>query len=157
MNKFEKIYKKVLDADKKFKEQGIPINLDFKIEDLRDALIESNDKIEELKSINKKLEDAINKVEEREIGTYNDWKKMFETFSPIKKDRDALRNENAYLRRLALHALSGWAMGMSMANAYLSKGTRKKQIDYFMVFKKFENLHNIEKDKWRKEKAESYK
>ena len=154
---FEEIYKKVLDADKKFKEQGIPINLDFKIEDLRDALIESNDKIEELKSINKKLEDAINKVEEREIGTYNDWKKMFETFSPIKKDRDALRNENAYLRRLALHALSGWAMGMSMANAYLSKGTRKKQIDYFMVFKKFENLHNIEKDKWRKEKAESYK
>lgn len=155
--KFEEIYKKVLDADKKFKELGIPINLDFKIEDLRDALIESNDKIEELKSINKKLEDAINKVEEREIGTYNDWKKMFETFSPIKKDRDALRNENAYLRRLALHALSGWAMGMSMANAYLSKGTRKKQIDYFMVFKKFENLHNIEKDKWRKEKAESYK
>lgn len=155
--KFEEIYKKVLDADKKFKELGIPINLEFKIEDLRDALIESNDKIEELKSINKKLEDAINKVEEREIGTYNDWKKMFETFSPIKKDRDALRNENAYLRRLALHALSGWAMGMSMANAYLSKGTRKKQIDYFMVFKKFENLHNIEKDKWRKEKAESYK
>lgn len=82
---------------------------------------------------------------------------MFETFSPIKKDRDALRNENAYLRRLALHALSGWAIGMSMANAYLSKGTRKKQIEYFMVFKKFENLHNIEKDKWRKEKAESYK
>ena len=134
--KFEEIYKKVLDADKKFKEQGIPINLDFKIEDLRDALIESNDKIEELKYINKRLEDAI---------------------SPIKKDRDALRNENAYLRRLALHALSGWAMGMSMANAYLPKGTRKKQIDYFMVFKKFENLHNIEKDKWRKEKAESYK
>lgn len=134
--KFEEIYKKVLDADKKFKKLGIPINLEFKIEDLRDALIESNDKIEELKYINKRLEDAI---------------------SPIKKDRDALRNENAYLRRLALHALSGWAMGMSMANAYLPKGTRKKQIDYFMVFKKFENLHNIEKDKWRKEKAESYK
>ena len=155
--KFEEIYKKVLDADKKFKEQGIPINLDFNIEDLRDALIESNDKIEELKSFNKRLEDAINKVEEREIGTYDDWEKMFETFSPIKKDRDALRNENAYLRRLALHALSCWAIGMSMANAYLPKGTRKKQIDYFMVLKKFENLHNIEKDKWRKEKAESYK
>lgn len=115
--KFEEIYKKVLDADKKYKELGIPINLDLKIEDLRDALIESNDKIEELKN-----------------------------------DRDALRNENAYLRRLALHALSGWAIGISLANSYLPKGTRKKQIKYFMVFKKFENLHNIEKDKWKKER-----
>lgn len=115
--KFEEIYKKVLDADKKFKELGIPINLDFKIEDLRDALIES-----------------------------------FETLSSINAERDALRKENAYLRRLALHALSGWAMGMSVANAYLSKGSRKRQINYFMVFKKFENLHNIEKDKWRKER-----
>ena len=122
--KFEEIYKKVLDSDKKFKELGIPINLDFKIEDL--CVIESNDKIEELKSINK-------------------------------KELDALRKENAYLRRLVAHALSGWAIGMSVANAYLSKGSREKQIKYYMVFKKFENLHNIEKDKWRKEKAESYK
>lgn len=126
MSKFEEIYKKVLDSDKKFKEIGIPINLEFKIEDLRDALIESNDKIEELKSINK-------------------------------KELDALRKENAYLRRLSLHALSGWAIGLSVANAYLSKGSRGKQIKYYMVFKKFENLHKIEKDKWRKEKAESYK
>ena len=124
---------------------------------MRDAFIESNDKIEELKSINKKLEDAITKVEDRNIRYYNDWKKMFETFSQINKELDALRKENAYLRRLALHALSGWANGLSLANAYLPKGTRKKQIDYFMVFKKFENLHKIEKDKWRKEKAESYK
>lgn len=51
MNKFEKIYKKVLDADKKFKEQGIPINLDFNIEDFRDALIECNDKIFQLKQL----------------------------------------------------------------------------------------------------------
>ena len=123
MSKFEEIYKKVLDADKKFKELGIPINLDFKIEDFRDVLIESNDKIEELKSINK-------------------------------KELDALRKENAYLRRLVAHALSGWAIGMSMANA---KGSIEKQIKYYMVFKKFENLHNIEKNKWRKEKAESYK
>ena len=57
MSKFEEIYKKVLDADKKFKELGIPINLDFKIEDFRDALIESNDKIEELKAENKRLEE----------------------------------------------------------------------------------------------------
>jgi hypothetical protein len=61
--------------------------------------------------------------------------------------------ENAYLRRLALHALSGWAMGMSMANHYLAKGSRKKQVAYYIFFKKFENLHNIEKDKWRKEKC----
>lgn len=49
MSKFEEIYKKVLDADKKFKELGKPINLDFKIEDFRDALIECNDKIFRLK------------------------------------------------------------------------------------------------------------
>lgn len=51
MSKFEEIYKKVLDADKKFKELGIPINLDFKIEDFRDALIECNDKIFKLKEL----------------------------------------------------------------------------------------------------------
>lgn len=61
MSKFEEIYKKVLDADKKFKELGIPINLDFKIEDFRDALIESNDKIEKLKAENKRLEEIKDK------------------------------------------------------------------------------------------------
>ena len=64
--KFEEIYKKVLDADKKYKERGIPINLDLKIEDLRDALIESKNKIDELQYYKKRLEDAITKVEERE-------------------------------------------------------------------------------------------
>jgi hypothetical protein len=152
---FEEIYKKVLDAKKKFKELGIPINLDFKFEDLCSALIDSKNKIEELIWINKKLEDAINKVEERELGYYNDWKEMFETFSPIKAERDALRKENAYLRRLALHAMSGWAIGMSLVNHLDERGSRKKQIAYFMVSKKFENLHKIEKDKWRKEKERS--
>lgn len=57
--------------------------------------------------------------------------------------------ENAYLRRLALHALSGWAMGMSIVNHLDERGSRKKQIAYFMVSKKFENLHNIAKQKWR--------
>lgn len=66
---------------------------------------------------------------------------------------EAKDKEIAYLRRIALHALSSWAMGMSLANYYLAKGSRKKQIAYFMVSKKFENLHNIEKDKWRKEKC----
>lgn len=65
---------------------------------------------------------------------------------------EAKDKEIAYLRRLALHALSGWAMGLSMANAYLPRGTRKKQFDYFRVFQKFDILHKIEKDKWRKEK-----
>lgn len=61
MSKFEEIYKKVLAADKKFKELGIPINLDFKIEDFRDALIECNDKIEELKAENKRLKEIKDK------------------------------------------------------------------------------------------------
>lgn len=65
-----------------------------------------------------------------------------------------LEKERAYFKRLALHALSGWAMGISLANAYLPKGTRQKQIKYFMVFKKFENMHNIEKYKWRVGKNE---
>lgn len=66
---------------------------------------------------------------------------------------DSLEKRISYLTRLALHALSGWAMGMSMANHYLAKGSRKKQVSYYIFFKKFENLHNIEKDKWRKEKC----
>lgn len=61
MSKFEEIYKKVLDADKKYKELNIPIHLDFKIEDFRDALIESNDKIEKLKAENKRLEEIKDK------------------------------------------------------------------------------------------------
>lgn len=57
--------------------------------------------------------------------------------------------ENAYLRRLALHALSSWATVMSVINYLDKSGSRKKQIAYFMVSKKFENLHNIAKQKWR--------
>jgi len=150
MSKFEEIYKKVLDADKKFKKLGIPINLEIKIEDFRDALIESNDRIEELKSIRKRLEDANAKLEKQNYDAEKAVKCIYERM-------DSLEKRISYLTRLALHALSGWAIGMSMANAYLSKGSRGKQIKYYMVFEKFENLHNIEKNKWRKEKAESYK
>lgn len=53
--KFDEIYKKVMDAQRAFEERHIPISLDFKIEDLRDALVESNDTIEKLKQ---NLEDA---------------------------------------------------------------------------------------------------
>ena len=53
--KFDEIYKKVTDAQRAFEERHIPISLDFKIEDLRDALVESNDTIEKLKQ---NLEDA---------------------------------------------------------------------------------------------------
>lgn len=53
--KFDEIYKKVMDAQRAFEERHIPISLDFKIEDLRDALVESNDTIEILKQ---NLEDA---------------------------------------------------------------------------------------------------
>lgn len=52
---FDEIYKKVIDAQRAFEERHIPISLDFKIEDLRDALVDSNDTIEKLKQ---KLEDA---------------------------------------------------------------------------------------------------
>lgn len=70
---------------------------------------------------------------------------------------DSLEKRISYLTRLALHAMSGWAMGMSLVNHLDERGSRKKQIAYFMVSQKFENLHKIEKNKWRKEKAESYK
>lgn len=53
--KFDKLYKKVIDAQRAFEERHIPISLDFKIEDLRDALVEANDLIEKLKQ---KLDDA---------------------------------------------------------------------------------------------------
>ena len=52
---FDELYKKVINAQRAFEERHIPISLDFKIEDLRDALVESNDTIEKLKQ---KLEDA---------------------------------------------------------------------------------------------------
>ena len=150
--KFEEIYKKVLDADKKYKERGIPINLDLKIEDLRDALIESKNKIDELQYYKKRLEDAITKVEEREQGYYQEWKKMFESFSPIKKESDALRKQNAYLRMLAAHAISRvYRMRYSMAwfDHPFEKGRKKERyerwIDKFVVLYRkakaeFENL-----------------
>lgn len=53
--KFEELYKKVIDSCRAFEERQVPIRLDFKIEDLRDALVESSDTIEKLKQ---KLEDA---------------------------------------------------------------------------------------------------
>jgi len=98
MSKFEEIYKKVLDADKKFKELGIPINLDFKIEDFCDALIECNDKIEELKSIRKRLEDANEKLEKRNDEIYCEWKNLFEKYSQFKKELDA-KNRTLFLSR----------------------------------------------------------
>lgn len=52
---FDELYKKVINASKAFEERQVPISLDFKIEDLCDALVESNVTIEKLKQ---KLEDA---------------------------------------------------------------------------------------------------
>lgn len=60
--------------------------------------------------------------------------------------------ENAYLRRLSLHALSGWAMGLSIVNALHENGTKKRQIAYFIKHRNFENMYRKEKDKWRKSK-----
>lgn len=53
--KFDELYKKVINASKAFEERQVPIRLDFKIEDLRDALVESNDTIEKLKAENERL------------------------------------------------------------------------------------------------------
>ena len=39
--KFDELYKKVIDSCREFEERQVPIRLDFKIEDLRDALVES--------------------------------------------------------------------------------------------------------------------
>lgn len=57
--KFDELYKKVIDASRAFEKRHVPISLDFKIEDLRDALVESNDTIEELKQ---KLESVQNSM-----------------------------------------------------------------------------------------------
>ena len=48
--KFDELYKKVIDSCRAFEERRVPISLDFKIEDLRDALVESNDTIEQFKA-----------------------------------------------------------------------------------------------------------
>lgn len=53
--KFDELYKKVIDSCRAFEERRVPISLDFKIEDLRDALVESNDTIEKLKAENEHL------------------------------------------------------------------------------------------------------
>ena len=53
--KFDELYKKVIDSCKAFEERQVPISLDLKVEDFRDALVETNDTIEKLK---KKLEDV---------------------------------------------------------------------------------------------------
>lgn len=53
--KFDEIFKKVIDADEAFKKRNVPIFFDFTIEDLRSAIVESNDTIELLKSENERL------------------------------------------------------------------------------------------------------
>ena len=53
--KFDELYKKVIDSCKAFEERQVPISLALKVEDFRDALVETNDTIEKLK---KKLEDV---------------------------------------------------------------------------------------------------
>lgn len=65
---------------------------------------------------------------------------------------DRLEKRISYLTRLALHALRGWAMGMSLVNYYHKNGSRKRQVAYYMISEKFANLHNKEKQKWRAEK-----
>ena len=58
--KFDELYKKIIDACEAFEKRRVPISLDFKIEDLREALIESNDTIEQLKADNERLKKSLN-------------------------------------------------------------------------------------------------
>lgn len=58
--KFDELFKKVIDSYDAFKKRNVPISLDFKIEDLREALIESNDTIEQLKTDNERLKKSLN-------------------------------------------------------------------------------------------------
>lgn len=58
--KFDELFKKVIDSYDAFKKRNVPISLDFKIEDLREALIESNDTIEQLKADNERLKKSLN-------------------------------------------------------------------------------------------------
>lgn len=60
--KFDQIFQKVIEASKAFKAKGIPIQLDFKFEDLRDALMETNELISELKVIISQKNDTINNL-----------------------------------------------------------------------------------------------
>lgn len=92
----------------------------------------------------KKYEQIKAKYREKAFPIIDEW-----TFDEAVNE---ILEENAYLRRLALHALSSWATGMSLINYLDERGSRKKQIAYFMVSQKFENLHNKEKQKWRSEK-----
>ena len=57
--KFDELYKKVIDSLRAFEERRVPIHLDFKIEDLRDALIESNETIGKLVGAKKSAEQIL--------------------------------------------------------------------------------------------------
>jgi hypothetical protein len=143
--KFEEIYKKVLDADKKFKEQGIPINLDFKIEDLRDALIESMVEIKRLKA-------EIDEWAQSAARRPHTICMLRENLCILDSELRDTRRENAYLRMLAAKAISRvYRMRYSLAwiNHPFEKGRKKERYDkwidkFTLIFRKakaeFENL-----------------
>lgn len=83
---FNNLVKKAIDADKKFKEFRIPINLDITLNDLKAALFESNDYIKALKDEIerlKKSKESANKI-----------------FDNINEERIKYRNELAVLEEI---------------------------------------------------------
>lgn len=68
MSKFERIFEKVMEAQKKFETTHLHVSVDFTIDDLKDALIETNgiiaEKDKEIAELKSKLEDLQNTYKE---------------------------------------------------------------------------------------------
>lgn len=81
---FNNLVKKAIDADKKFKEFRIPINIDITFNDLKAALFESNDYIEALKAEIERLKKSQESADK--------------IFNSINEERIKYRNELAALK-----------------------------------------------------------
>lgn len=69
--KFDELYKKVIDSCMAFEERQVPISLDFKIEDLCDALVESNVTIDKLAEAKKSAEQILKNL--LDCGLIKEW------------------------------------------------------------------------------------
>lgn len=95
---FDELYKKVINASKAFEERQVPIRLDFKIEDLRDALVESNDTIEKLVGAKKSAEQILQNL--LDCGLIKEW-----YFNG--KFNAVLKNDDPHLQIAELKAYKG--------------------------------------------------
>ena len=69
--KFDELFEKVINASKAFEDRQVPIHLDFKIEDLRGALVEANDTIEKLVGAKKSAEQILRNL--LDCGLIKEW------------------------------------------------------------------------------------